>query len=141
LEPFGRSDAEYFFGREQESAELLDRLDRDGTVLITGPSASGKSSLMLAGILPALTRQSAEVTVFRPADGRSPWSAFAAVLADYLSDGEISLHDIEELAARLEAEGVEDAMNRILVRHDLRRLVVAVDQFDEAGAASRTTMP
>ena len=44
----------YFYGRELESEEAVDRLRRHPFLAIIGPSGSGKSSLLHAGILPAL---------------------------------------------------------------------------------------
>ena len=46
----------YFYGREMESQEAVDCLRRFPFLAIIGPSGSGKSSLLHAGILPALTR-------------------------------------------------------------------------------------
>jgi DNA-binding SARP family transcriptional activator/energy-coupling factor transporter ATP-binding protein EcfA2 len=47
-------DAEYFFGRERLVAELVTHLVGAGLVGVLGPSGSGKSSLVRAGLLPAL---------------------------------------------------------------------------------------
>jgi DNA-binding SARP family transcriptional activator/energy-coupling factor transporter ATP-binding protein EcfA2 len=48
------ADAEYFFGRERLVAELVTYLVGAGLVGVVGPSGSGKSSLVRAGLLPAL---------------------------------------------------------------------------------------
>jgi WD40 repeat protein/DNA-binding SARP family transcriptional activator len=47
-------DAEYFFGRERLVAELVTHLVGAGLVGVVGPSGSGKSSLVRAGLLSAL---------------------------------------------------------------------------------------
>jgi WD40 repeat protein len=47
-------DAEFFFGRERLVAELVTHLVGAGLVGVVGPSGSGKSSLVRAGLLPAL---------------------------------------------------------------------------------------
>ncbi len=60
LEPFGFAHAALFFGRDREVAEIRDLLARRGAVLVSGPSGSGKSSLVLAGVLPAALRQGLE---------------------------------------------------------------------------------
>jgi len=61
LEPFAFAHAAIFFGRESETQAVLDLLARRPAgrqaVLIEGPSGSGKSSLILAGVLPALLRR------------------------------------------------------------------------------------
>ena len=52
---FDRADAEYFCGREHVVSDLLARLVESTLVGILGPSGIGKSSLMRAGVLPALS--------------------------------------------------------------------------------------
>ena len=50
LRPFGQHDSDDFFGREEEVDDCMRRLGRDGVVVVAGPSGSGKSSLVRAGI-------------------------------------------------------------------------------------------
>ncbi|MBL7258341.1 nSTAND1 domain-containing NTPase [Paractinoplanes lichenicola] len=63
LAAFEEDRAEVFFGRAQESWEILRRLDRSGLarqqrfVALVGPSGSGKSSLLRAGVLPRLPKR------------------------------------------------------------------------------------
>jgi serine/threonine protein kinase len=52
---FDRSDAEYFCGRERVVSEVVARLAASRLVGILGPSGIGKSSLLRAGVLPALS--------------------------------------------------------------------------------------
>ncbi len=52
----------YFYGRDADSAEAVDCLRRHPFLAIIGPSGSGKSSLLDAGILPALEKS----TYFAP---------------------------------------------------------------------------
>ncbi|MBI4910729.1 MAG: ATP-binding protein [Acidobacteria bacterium] len=51
---FRETDSELFFGRRDLVAVLLDRLRQSGSVALLGVSGSGKSSLVRAGLLPAL---------------------------------------------------------------------------------------
>jgi WD40 repeat protein/DNA-binding SARP family transcriptional activator len=54
LATFDASSAEYFFGRERLVAELVARLVGSPLLAVVGPSGSGKSSALRAGLLPAL---------------------------------------------------------------------------------------
>ena len=54
LAPFDAAHAEYFFGRERIVAELVARLVGSTLLAVVGPSGSGKSSAVRAGLLPAL---------------------------------------------------------------------------------------
>ena len=54
LAPFDRDDAEYFFGREELVAELVAHVVGASLLAVVGPSGSGKSSVVRAGLLPAL---------------------------------------------------------------------------------------
>ena len=54
LAAFEASDADYFFGRERLVAEIVARLVGARVLAVVGPSGSGKSSVVRAGLLPAL---------------------------------------------------------------------------------------
>jgi DNA-binding beta-propeller fold protein YncE len=54
LDSFVEGNKELFFGREELVASLVERLGHENLLAISGPSGSGKSSLVLAGIIPAL---------------------------------------------------------------------------------------
>ncbi|AWK12516.1 XRE family transcriptional regulator [Streptomyces spongiicola] len=61
LRPFREQDAQWFFGREQLVEELVGRLARQRFVVLLGASGSGKSSLLRAGLAPALRPSAAPV--------------------------------------------------------------------------------
>jgi hypothetical protein len=86
LRPFDVKDAFLFFGREQHTSELLDRLARNRLLAVVGTSGSGKSSLVRAGLLPALYRGYMagattrwRIAVMRP--GAGPLDEAAAALS------------------------------------------------------------
>ena len=54
LASFEPADADYFFGRERLIAELVARLVGASFLGVVGASGSGKSSVLRAGLLPAL---------------------------------------------------------------------------------------
>ena len=60
LAAFGAAQARWFFGRDELTADLAGRLNdclaEGGPLMVVAPSGAGKSSLLQAGLLPALTR-------------------------------------------------------------------------------------
>ncbi len=86
LVPYDVADSEGFFGREREIDGCLERLAAVGVLTVVGPSGSGKSSLVRAGVAAALQRRGRRVVVItpgpRPMDALDvlPMSGMAAVL-------------------------------------------------------------
>ncbi|MEV8228940.1 trypsin-like peptidase domain-containing protein [Streptomyces sp. NPDC079167] len=74
LHPFTEHDSRHFFGRDADVAAVLGLLGvldgPTGCVTLTGPSGSGKSSVLMAGVLPRLREQGAEVVLLRAASGQ-----------------------------------------------------------------------
>ena len=56
--PFRADDARFFYGREAEIGQMLQHLRQQRFLMAIGPSGSGKSSLVSAGLLPRLARSS-----------------------------------------------------------------------------------
>ncbi|GGK57157.1 BTAD domain-containing putative transcriptional regulator [Ornithinimicrobium pekingense] len=66
LASYDVQDADSFFGRDAEVAECLERLDRTGLLAVVGPSGSGKSSLVRAGLAARLRHLGRQVVVLTP---------------------------------------------------------------------------
>jgi DNA-binding SARP family transcriptional activator/WD40 repeat protein len=110
LAAFDSSDAEFFCGRDRIVSELIARLAEWPLVGILGPSGIGKSSLLRAGVLPALQA------------GALPDSARWRQAV--VRPGE---HPVDELERTLGGD-----LGQMLQRLDpAGRLVIAVDQLEE----------
>ena len=59
-------DAPAYFGREADVTACLGRLDETGVLAVVGPSGSGKSSLIRAGVAAALMRDGHQVRIVTP---------------------------------------------------------------------------
>ena len=113
LAPFEADDAEFFFGRERLVDELVARLGGRALLAIVGPSGSGKSSLLRAGLLPALGR---DVVLVRP--GERPAAELAAALERVparVSGVVLAVDQFEELFAPSVAEDERRAFIDVLV--------------------------
>ncbi|PWS39435.1 hypothetical protein DKT74_38375 [Streptomyces sp. ZEA17I] len=60
LEPYGRDDADLFFGRERLVARLTELTTRARFTVVLGASGSGKSSLLRAGFIPRVRNTEGE---------------------------------------------------------------------------------
>jgi hypothetical protein len=56
--PYSEANHEQFFGRETETSQMLERLHTHPLLTVIGPSGSGKSSLVFAGLVPQLRQSS-----------------------------------------------------------------------------------
>ena len=110
LAAFDSSDTEFFCGRDRAVSELIARLAEWPLVGIIGPSGIGKSSLLRAGVLPALRAGSLpgsanwRQVLLRP--GEHPCAELQRTLSG----------DVGQLVGRLGEGG---------------RLLVAIDQLEE----------
>jgi WD40 repeat protein len=121
LASFEPADADYFFGRERLVAELVARLVGARFLGIVGPSGSGKSSVLRAGLLPAL------------AEGVLPGSErWRRVL---LRPGERPLDELRRALVSGARDPVVEALDAMPANE---RLLLAVDQLEELFTACRS---
>jgi WD40 repeat protein/basic membrane lipoprotein Med (substrate-binding protein (PBP1-ABC) superfamily)/DNA-binding SARP family transcriptional activator len=66
LEYFDIADADLFFGRERLTAHLLAHLRGSRLLAVVGASGSGKSSIVRAGLAPALQLENLQVEIITP---------------------------------------------------------------------------
>ena len=114
LASFEPVDADYFFGRERLVAELVGRLVGARLLGIVGPSGSGKSSVLRAGLLPAL------------AGGVLPGSEGWRRLL--LRPGERPLEELRRVLVSGAKDPLAEALDALPGN---ARLLLAVDQFEE----------
>jgi WD40 repeat protein/serine/threonine protein kinase len=135
LQAFQEADAEDFFGRDLLIARLLDRLKEPDELsrflAVIGPSGSGKSSVVKAGVIPALRRgalpDSDRWYMVEMVPGADPFRELVAALLAVASDAPESL--LERL--RSDVRGLRDAVETILPPGAECGLVLTIDQFEE----------
>jgi WD40 repeat protein/DNA-binding SARP family transcriptional activator/tRNA A-37 threonylcarbamoyl transferase component Bud32 len=134
LRPFLEADAADFFGRARATQQLLARMAEPGQqarlLAVVGPSGSGKSSLVRAGLLPALRDGalpgSAGWFVVEMVPGAHPFEELEAALLRIAVNPPTSL--LQQLGR--DEHGLRWAAERILPAGDAELLLV-IDQFEE----------
>jgi len=140
LRPFNEESAAFFCGRETFSQRIGEAVLQRSLVAVIGPSGSGKSSVVQAGVLPLLRRQHApsptwDAVSFDPGD--NPFQHMASALAPFLVpelSGAAMLDEVNKLSGLL-SEGKArlcDLVKRALDRSGgTDRLLLVADHFEE----------
>ena len=137
LRPFTTGEGHLFFGREAQTAELLGRLRRNRFLAAVGPSGSGKSSLVRAGLLPVLyggmlrgAGSHWRVAVLRPGGDPLRHLLDALIASDIYAADDPDTRFLVQAALRRSSRGLVEAVQRSQLEPDANLLVV-VDQFEE----------
>jgi energy-coupling factor transporter ATP-binding protein EcfA2 len=135
LSAFGEEDAAFFFGRETFVNELVQTTRKQPLVGVVGPSGSGKSSVVFAGLIPQLRGEGNWlISSFRP--GNQPFYQLACALVRLLEPevGETQqLREAAGLAGDMQSGRIslQQVASRIQERNGGKRLLLVADQFEE----------
>jgi WD40 repeat protein len=135
LSAFGEEDADFFFGQEKFVNNLVEVTHKQPLVAVVGPSGSGKSSVVYAGLIPKLRKEGNWlIESFRP--GKEPFEPLAFALVRQLEPeaGETQqLRETMGLAGDLRNCRITlpQVVARILERNPGKRLLLVADQFEE----------
>jgi WD40 repeat protein/energy-coupling factor transporter ATP-binding protein EcfA2 len=136
LRSFTPEESEYFFGRDRESEEIFLKLLRNRFVAITGASGSGKSSIVLSGLIPRIKSLSdsgnAKWRTITVRPGSDPVRNLAAALAGNGFSGDPESEPAKEILRLLkeEPDGIGDAIRNARARFSGKTLLF-IDQFEE----------
>lgn len=135
LSAFQEEDAPFFFGRDSFITQLVAAVQTQPLVTVIGPSGSGKSSVVFAGLLPYLREQKNWLVVsLRPQN--NPFyelaEALVPLLEPQLTKGD-QRREAKKLAKELQQEdqALQGIVKGILQEHPNYRLLLVVDQFEE----------
>src|SRR5215510_2308081 len=134
LRPFNSDEALLFFGRREQTIELMERLHETHFIAVVGSSGCGKSSLVRAGLIPKLRagfltadRDQWLVSMMKP--GGAPLRNLAAALIETIPAG----GDVEDCAEAIRAVGAQAIIEMLSpsLAHSDANLLLLVDQFEE----------
>jgi hypothetical protein len=137
LRVFEEAHAPFFFGREAVTEWLVNDLRGSRFLAVVGPSGSGKSSLVRAGLVPALRRGGLPgsdgwpVCIFRP--GLRPLESLAVTMIQLLGPSD-DLTALSRLMDALVADQRQLHLTTCQILADApadRRIALVVDQFEE----------
>ncbi len=132
---FSPNDAEFFFGREVFVEKLVQATGTRNFIPILGASGSGKSSVVLAGLVPKLQKQGNWLfTHFRP--GSDPFQKLAEALVPLYApdlDNTDTIAQTRKLANYLDKGEVilTDVIANIQRSYPYHRVLLIADQFEE----------
>jgi WD40 repeat protein len=137
LRTFESDESLLFFGRQQQTIELLEHLHRHHFVAVVGSSGSGKSSLIRAGLIPRLKagyliqeRDSWMMAVMKP--GQAPLYNLAEAIVTGINNN-AGKADVQALVQKI-GEAGEDVLVTTLeplwTVHN-KNIFILVDQFEE----------
>ena len=135
LSAFEEKDAVFFFGREKFVDALVQATHKQPLVAVVGPSGSGKSSVVFAGLVPQLRGEGDWlIESFRP--GTEPFYQLAFALVRQLEPelGETGqLREAAGLATDVQQGKVTlpQIVSRITQRNQGKRMLLVADQLEE----------
>ncbi|MFH8342597.1 hypothetical protein [Streptomyces sp. AM6-12] len=113
LESFGPEDARYFFGRHQVVQDLVTRIRGGGLIAVVGASGSGKTSLLRAGVVPALEELGGGRRIAAMKPGADPLRALARC-SDALAEGESAVLLVDQFEELFTAGATEEERERFV---------------------------
>ncbi|MGW6963304.1 nSTAND1 domain-containing NTPase [Streptomyces zaomyceticus] len=132
LQRFGEDAKHLFFGREGDIGRVVAALRGDQPVItVCGPSGSGKSSLVLAGVVPELRASGWDILIVDCGRAGTPAAALATELFERAArgSGPARAAHADQVAQWLRELGIVDAFHRATGRSP-DRLLVVLDQAE-----------
>jgi signal transduction histidine kinase len=121
LEAFNKEQARFFFGREKVTQLLIEKLGQANFVPVIGASGSGKSSVVRAGLIPALEKNGWQVLEMTP--DVEPLAELRGIFKPYFPNSR-KLYDY----IRHHPDGLRQVISCLPTS---QRFLLVVDQFEE----------
>lgn len=141
LQSFDEADADQFFGRELLTAQVINRLHNGRFLAVIGASGSGKSSLVRAGVVPALRTGNALADGSQPPVNSSQWTIRTMTPSAHPLDALAAAltQDSESVTAVIDMQSALSqnkrtltlAAQQLLAKTNTPHLLLVIDQFEE----------
>lgn len=142
LLPFREEDSHLFFGRDAYIDRLKKAVNKQSLVAVIGPSGSGKSSVVFAGLLPRL-RQTGKWQAVTFSPGNAPFSSLAGTLMPLL-EPQLSktdqLRESNKLSVDLKENNTPLSQVFSLLKDNMsvgQQFILIIDQFEELFTQSK----
>jgi formylglycine-generating enzyme required for sulfatase activity/energy-coupling factor transporter ATP-binding protein EcfA2 len=122
LYPFRQENREFFFGRDELITQLQQKLTEHNFLAVLGASGSGKSSLVLAGLIPALQQQQPNLAIAYMTPSSNPNEQLQISLSPYLENLSPTETVTVNVPPSLQGKGVRGLGQSI---------ILVIDQFEE----------
>lgn len=136
LDPFREATEGKYFGRERLVSTLVEKLTDSRLLVVVGPSGSGKSSVVLAGLVPALKRGAlpdSDSWRYMPSTvpGSNPLANLARLIQSVRREDEEDPVQLAQQQEKLLRENPRHLLD-LVSAPDEAPVVGVVDQFEEA---------
>jgi WD40 repeat protein len=128
-------DAGFFFGRDNLTTRLLQKVRESNFLAVLGASGSGKSSVVRAGLLYQLQRGKKlgnsdrwQIRLFKP--GEKPLESLAEAFLENLSDSTERAKKLQEAENFIRNQ--TNGLSNYIRAQEAERIVLVADQFEEA---------
>ncbi len=145
LSPFDEAHADYFFGREDLTQQLINHVKENNFCALVGASSSGKTSLLRAGLIHHLRKgdripgsEQWQIKLLTPT--RHPLKGLAAAFTTATTDDvqrASQMHQAERLLQKGAGEGLAQLVRASLMKPGVTsipstsKLWLVIDQFEE----------
>lgn len=131
LAAFRPKESRFFFGREADTARVVERLQQSRFVSVVGRSGTGKSSLVAAGVVPALEKRAGRLTYLRFKPQSDPYRQLAEALDRALPEdrspfGQSRADEIRQALASDPVQAVSEHLGALPAP-----VLLFADQFEE----------
>ena len=136
LRPFMPEESNMFFGRENESGEILSKLLKNRILTVIGAPGCGKSSLTNCGVVPEMIsltekdKSSLKIISFKP--GNDPVGNMTNAFAQAILGNDNFDNRVKPFISRVKRDHdwIASTLKKLLIKSEEKVLIV-VDQFEE----------